>query len=237
VVKLSDDTEPVPLPIIATVTDGMYYISATTPELTFTLIEPDGHPWEESKTFQVEVWVHDIHDCSPLQDYDLTIEFDPGLAVYMGITWNTTFGTGTVTYTAGPPDTIKVECVGGPWWGDQAWLFTLTFHVEYDFEPEHVWKYLTNEEASFGIRMQEGELSFGLLGDLDDLEFPSELTIDVYFIRGDVNSDGVVGLMDLTWVGQEYGTSGTSIYDVTGDLIVDIFDVVAVATHYDYGNP
>ena len=239
VVKLSDDAEPVPNPIIATVADGTYYISATTPSLAFTLVEPDPSKlFEECKTFQIEVWVRDIHDCSPMQDYNLTIEFDPGLAVYTGITWNVTFGTGTVTYTAGPPDKIRVVCpAGGPWWGDENRLFTLTFHVEYDDSPEYVWKHISNEHRPFGIRMTSGELSFGSLGTLDALVFPSGLTIDVYFIRGDVDSDGDVDIFDLQAAGYNYGTTGTSVYDLTGNGIVDIFDLIALATNYGYPSP
>ena len=243
-VKLSDNATPIPNPIIATVADGMYYISGETPELTFTLSEPDAHPWEECKYFQVEVRVSDIHECSPLEDYDVTIVFDTvygvspefGMAVYTDISWGI-FGAGTVEYThATPTSTIRVYGAGTPQYGDNLLLFTLTFHIEYDASPEHVWKYLTNEHRDFGIRMTTGTLSFDL-GTLDDLVFPSELTITVHFIRGDVNSDGVVGLNDLAAMGYNYGLTGTSIYDLTGDLIVDIYDVVALATNYDYGNP
>ncbi len=244
VAKLSDDAEPVPNPIIATVTDGMYYISDTKPELTFKLIEPDSKPFEECKTFLVRVNATNIHDCSPLEDYDVTITFDSlygvspqfGLAVYTDVSWGI-LGAGTVEYTHGTPtSTVRVYGAGTPQSGDDLTLFTLAFHVEYDASPEHVWKYITNENRTFGIRMTVGELSFAS-GILDDLVFPSELMIDVYFIRGDVDSDGEVDIFDLQAAGYNYGLIGTSIYDLTGDGIVDIFDLIAVATKYGYPTP
>ncbi len=238
VVKLGDDAEPVPNPIIATVTDGMYYMIGTKPVLTFTLVNPvPSKAFEECKSFQVEVRVSDIHGCSPVEDYNLTVVFDSGMAVYTGISWGI-FGSGTVVYTPGTPmSAIRLNGTGTPWYGYNGLLFTLTFHVEYDASPEYVWKYVTNEHRTFGIRMTTGTLSFGSLGTLTQLVFPLEQTIDVHFIRGDVDSDGEVDIFDLQGVGFYYGLTGTSIYDLTGDGIVDIFDVIALATNYGYPTP
>ena len=238
VVKLGDDTEPVPNPIIATVTDGMYYMIGTKPALTFTLVSPvPSKPFEECKTFHVEVRVSGIHECSPLEDYNLTVLVDSGMAVYTGVSWGI-FGTGTIKYTPGTPtSTFRINGTGTPWYGDNGLLFKLTFHVEYDASPEHVWKYITNEHRTFGIRMNPGTLSFGSLGTLNDLALPSELAIDVHFIRGDVNSDGEVSIYDLQAMGYYYGQAGTSIYDLTDDGVVDIYDVIALATNYGYPTP
>ena len=46
---------------------------------------------------------------------------------------------------------------------------------------------------------------------------------------GDVNRDGVVDILDLTFVGSNIGRTGQNDADVNGDGIVDILDLVEVA--------
>jgi len=60
-VKLSDDTEPVPNPINAIVTDGMYYMSATTPDLEFA------PPYK--------TWTTTAHQSGGTDGFDVTISF------------------------------------------------------------------------------------------------------------------------------------------------------------------
>ena len=49
-------------------------------------------------------------------------------------------------------------------------------------------------------------------------------------IPGDVNQDGVVSILDLTFVGSNLGQIGQHNADVNGDGLVDILDLVKVAS-------
>ncbi len=239
VAKLTDNSEPVALPITATVTDGMYYISGEMPRLAFALIQPDPiHLWEETKYFQIEVHVLDIHDCSPLRDYDFTLLYDSEFVVFVNVSAWGVLGDTSDQAQVDPSVTgvIHIWDTGGLTWdGTDGLLFRLTFLVQYDDRPAHIWKYLIYEHDAFEISMTVGTLSFGSLGTLNP-DVPPTLSQQVGFIRGDVDADGQVWIFDLQGIGSNYGLTGTSIYDLTGDSIVDIYDVVTLATNYDYGH-
>jgi len=246
-VKLSDNAQPVPNPITATATDGMYYMSYTTPDLEFKVkkrnrITPHDYEYisppyefEYCDWFEVEVWVTDICVDSPLQDYDVTINFDPELAKYMGVDVWGTFGTGTAVES--PPGTIQVSCTGGPKSGDFL-LFALTFHVEFTCTPEHIWKYGNPNNMTFQISIADATLSFGTLGNKVKTEIiiQSPLTIQVNFIRGDVACDGDVDVFDLRCVAAYYGkpASARDEYDLNNDDFIDIYDLVTLATNFGY---
>jgi len=75
------------------------------------------------------------------------------------------------------------------------------------------------------------------------ITMPADLDITVNLIRGDVGIDGNVDVFDLRLVAIFYDKTQAdpewvtcSKYDLTGvDLIIDIFDLVAVATNFGYG--
>jgi hypothetical protein len=246
VVKLSDNTQPVPNPIYAEVTDGMYYMSATRPDLEFKVKKwiktPSGHweyvnppyNFEYCDRFEVEIWVTHIHDCSPLLDYDLKITYDTHLAKFLDIDAWGTFGTGTGG--EGPSGTITVHCDGGPMSGDSFFLVALTFHVEFSCVPEHIWKYGNLNYETFSIAFVDAELSFARGNiPMSGIDMPSPLTIQVNFIRGDVNCDGKVTIDDISTAAYYYGKKAPLEYDLTNDGTIDIYDMVAIATNYGYG--
>ena len=47
----------------------------------------------------------------------------------------------------------------------------------------------------------------------------------------DVNGDGTVNILDLTFVAQSFGTDSTNA-DVNGDGLVNVFDLVFVANQF-----
>jgi len=246
---LSDNAQPIPNPIPATVTDGMYYMSSTMPDIEFKVLkynktisgyEPvilPGH-FEYCNLFRVEVYVSHIHDCSPLMDYEITINFDPGLAVFVGVGVWGIFGPGTVVYTPGTPNVIHVSGNGGPWFGEEGLLFTLTFHVEFSRIPAHIWKNDNPNFASFQIWLADASLSFGSLGNIlmSGIITPSPLTFKVYFIRGDVTCNGVVLLDDIGDVAYYYDQTAPPEYDLTNNGIIDLYDIVTIATNFGYSS-
>jgi len=248
VTKLSDNATPIPNPIPATITDGLFTMGSTKPDITFKVLkkipkgsgiyQPITPPYnlEYCDWFEVEVYVSHIHDCSPLQDYDITIYFDSGLAVFKDVDAWGIFGTGSYTNITGA---VHVWGVGGPWVGEEGLLFTLTFHVEFDATPAHIWKYGNANHMTFNSWLFNGTLSFGVLGTIlmSGIDTPLPLTFDVYFIRGDVDCSGTVTTADIGSVGYYYGDLATvkPEYDLTNDGIIDIYDIVTIATNYGYG--
>jgi len=248
VTKLSDNATPIPNPIPATITDGLFTMGSTKPDITFKVLkkipkgsgiyQPITPPYnlEYCDWFEVEVYVSHIHDCSPLQDYDITIYFDSGLAVFKDVDAWGIFGTGSYTNITGA---VHVWGVGGPWVGEEGLLFTLTFHVEFDATPAHIWKYGNANHMTFDIWLFDVTLSFGALGTIlmSGIDTPLPLTFDVYFIRGDVDCSGTVTTADIGSVGYYYGDLATvkPEYDLTNDGIIDIYDIVTIATNYGYG--
>jgi len=236
IVKLSDSAYQ---PILHTKTNGQYTMDKTVPHLEFELFEPDGHPFEYCKTFQIKVNVTDI--CANLKDYNLVILYDNETLKLTGVDW-----TGGVlggpsdqaSYTESPLGTITVVDTGGiVWSGDRGLLFTLTFHVEFDDREEHIWH--TNplfDHLHAFIKFTDATLSFeeGSIP-MSGITMPSDLDRIINLIRGDVDCDGNVDVFDLRAVAYYYDQIAPAKYDLTKDGIIDIFDLVVVATNFGYG--
>jgi len=253
-VKLSDDAEPTPNPIPATVTDGMYKMSATRPDLEFKvkkknrltgLYEYVSPPYklEYCDWIEVEVWVTHICEYSPLTDYHLKIEFDPHLAKFLDVDEWGIFGPGTV---ASAPPVIQVSGAGAPWFGASGLLFALTFHIEFDCIEEHIWKICHTNYETFQIVIIDAELSFteGRWIYEDGIDIAPPLTIQVNFIRGDVDCNGKVNIEDISAAAFYYDKKQgdpewpqASWYDLNCDNIIDIYDIVTIATNYGYNMP
>lgn len=204
------------------------------PDLEFTLVATHSQPFQYCDTFEVEVWVTDIYDVSPLQGYDLNVTYDPSLVLFKDVDYWGVLGSGTVSLA---PLVIEVKSQGGPWSGDRGLLFALTFHVEFAPSADHIWtKYHTNE--TFQISIVGAELSL-LQGEvpLNEITIPSPLTFEVDFIRGDVNCDGVVNFADISALAQFCGqpASNKPEYDLTNDGLIDIYDIITIADNYGYG--
>jgi len=169
VVNLSDNGVPVPKSICAVVTDGMYHMSATKPDLEFKVKKLDKktgkwayinppYEFEYCDWIEVEIWVTHICICSCLTDYHLKIQYDPDLIRFDQVDYWGIFGVGTV---GGTSDLIQVSGEGNPWSGSEGLLFALTFHVEFGCSPEHIWKYGNPNFMTFPINIVDAELSFG----------------------------------------------------------------------------
>jgi hypothetical protein len=246
VVKLSDNAQPVPNPIYAEVTDGTYSISETKPDLEFKVKKWNKvtHVWEYvnppydfeyCNLFEIEIWVSHIHDCSPLLDYHLTIKYGTHLAKFLDVDeWGPVCLPGSWSETT--PGEVQVSGAGPGWYGEEGLLFALTFHVEFGCIPEHIWKYGNLNYETFNIEIIDAELSFAQGNiPMSGIDMPSPLTINVNFIRGDVNCDGKVTIEDISSAAYYYGKTAPPEYDLTNNGVIDIYDMVAIATNYGYG--
>jgi hypothetical protein len=238
-VKLSDpDGED----IAAIPTDGLYTMSATTPDLEFEYHELDiGKPIEYCKHFEVKVYV--THICAQLEDYTLVIAYDSSLLKLTGVDW-----TGGVLvdltdpghYTEDPQGTITVIDTGdSTYTGLKGLLFTLTFHVEFIDTPEHIWRTNNLGPLHAFIKFNDATLSFVEGTWHIGINMPPDLDIVVNLIQGDVNCDGKVNVMDLTTVAALYDQTVTpdiAKYNLKAtDNVINLYDLVKVATNFFYG--
>ena len=193
---------------------------------------------EYGKIFQIRVYVNEI--CATLKDYNFEIEYKAELLKLTGVDW-----TGSVLekdegehYTESTPGIINVVDPGGTTWKGltNGLLFTLTFHIEFTDAAEHIWR--TNNQGTLHafIKFTGATLSFeeGIIP-MSGITMPSDLDRIVNLIQGDIDCDGKVNVLDLHTVAAYYDQTTPVKYDLTKDGIIDIFDLVAVATNFGYG--
>jgi hypothetical protein len=247
-VKLSDDTTPVPNSIPAVTTDGMYTMSAMVPGLEFMVEKQNrktdawnnvttGPPYhfESRDHFHVNVYVTGV---GSLANYSLTIGFTTGVVAFQGVEYWGIFGPGNVSYTPGA-SVILVNGSGSAWSGSIGLLCKLTFYVNFTVVPENIWKYGNLNYATLPISITDATLGFGSLGviSMSGITVAPALSIEVDFIRGDVDCNSVVNMADISYLAFYYGQQATAKpeYDLTNNGIIDIYDIVSIATNYLYG--
>jgi len=242
-VKLSDSQANAITPIL---NDGSYSMSATTPGVYFTLVNPNAaKPWEYGKYFEVQVYATDI--VSTLTGYDLKVDYDSQFLTFVQVQPDTpepyVLATPTVNNAAGVAE-LSVSS-GGTFVGNGGLLFTLTFEVLFVQSYTTIWRSNSTDllTANISLETTTGSLTFVegqiLIG---SVTAPAPLTVTISLIRGDVACTGQVSVLDLRDVAYFYDQSTTSgpakLYDIKidGNNIIDIYDLVEVATNIGYYN-
>jgi sucrose-6-phosphate hydrolase SacC (GH32 family) len=191
------------------------------------------HVYGENITIKV-----DISNASNVEDFDFEILYNTTLLDYTSITWNA-WGSGTINIDE---DNGKITgSTAGSTLGDNATLITITFSAK----CHHLWKDLPGwiNDQSGTIYIQGANLSYPggtkktyERGGLSEIDIGPDINYTFSPVRGDVDNSGNVDLTDLRTVAAYYGQESTT-YNLTGDTIVDIFDLVVIATNYGYECP
>ena len=228
-VKLSDsNADPIPI----WVQDGLYQIRSSKPKLE---IKPASTTINKYQDFPVEIWLRNatkVYSYAFEVCYNTTIldvanvvihqEFLPGPYLIKSLQINEIDGSVHVELQ---------EADNAPPANGDGLLVTITFRVT----EVAIWKKGQNNTLHSLIEFKSWKLDVKcpepriLEGDLVGIE-----NAEYWFIPvpGDVNSDGVVNVVDLRMVAMKWGSTAPEILklvDLNCDSNVDIYDLVLVA--------
>lgn len=245
-VKLSDSAAN---SITPTFNDGTYTMSAITPGITFTKVNPNTNkPYEFGKYVEVQVYATNINTNSPLTGYDLRVDYSSEFLTFVQVQPTDPYVLATPTVDTSISGVVHLSLSsGGSYHGSSGLLFTLTFQIIFDQRSTHIWKTSTSPNqfsATISLETTTGSLTLGGgTTSIGSVTLPTDVTVPVNLIQGDVSCDGHVDILDLSTVAAYFDQSTASgpaaKYDVKVDSnnIIDIYDLVIVAANYYYYKP
>jgi hypothetical protein len=179
-----------------------------------------------------------------VHDFHFEIMYNTMLLDYVDILWGE-LGPGTVTVNevAGLVEGQIVPTNPNAVVNGNPWLLNITFHASY----HHIWKAGQTNDVHDRIWFHWAQLTY-LTGPPQTYEEAGTKEIDVYDaqytfspVQGDVDNDGYVGIEDLRTVAIYYDAKqgdpdwgDASVYDLTSYGVIDIFDLVVVASNFGY---
>jgi nitrous oxidase accessory protein NosD len=228
--KLSDSNF---MPINHTTADGIYRIRGKKPALHFNSVGETCREYGEKVTIAI-----DIVNASGVEDFEFEIHYDSSLLCY-----------NTVTWTAWLSGDLLINIADGIIWGSTSGnpldgTATL-LSLELTTNSHHVWKDETSildweNDLAGTVQIQLANLSYGGAPSLRyERLWPLEIDVGPDFnytfspIQGDVNNDGHVDITDLRTVAAFFDQANDT-YNLTGDSLIDIFDLVVVAANYAF---
>jgi len=132
-------------------------------------------------------------------------------------------------------------------------LFTLTFLVTFTASSGTIWRTSNpgplatsvSLDITYGdLSFSEGSLNVNGNGPTPITTTTATVDLTINLIKGDVDCDGQVTVLDLHDVAYYYDQSTTdgaaaALYDIKIDShnIIDIYDLVEVASNFGYSNP
>ena len=226
--KLSDSTAQ---SIPHTVEDGTYRITGQTPTLQMSPTSVTCRKFCENFTITINA-----SDICNAENFEFEIRYNTTLLNYVNVTWNA-WGSGNMA-VAEANGNITGSTSGSLKTGNLT-LITITFHAAY----YHIWKDLPDWTNNLNgtIYFQWANLSYP---DAPDLRYekgilyeinmdPIEVVYTFAPIQGDIDNDGDVDVVDLRTVAFYYDQEDDE-YNLTGDSVIDIFDLVVIAANFDY---
>ena len=196
------------------------------------------------ETFMVKA---DVAASFSFTDFEFEYHFNTTLLDYVDVTWNA-WGSGTITVDE--INGIVTGYTSGSAINEPQTVMTLQFRAAYN----HMWKDVpgwTNDLTGTllfqwaNISTPSGpDLSYVKGAGQNDFNVGPDIVYMFSPIRGDTNNDGNVDIIDLRTVAAFYNVregnprwAEASAYDLNGDKIIDIFDLVIVSTNYGFKYP
>lgn len=185
-----------------------------------------------NETFIVNI---DVATESNITDFEFELDFNTTLLDYSDINWSA-WGTGTVTV-----DEMGGKLTGHTWGGMISGSQTLV-SLKFNATLHHIWKNLPGwvNDQNGKIFIQAANLSYpGPVkiryerGGSNEINVGPDSTYTFSPIQGDVDNSGLVDIFDLRTVAAYYD-QGNATYNLTGDSIIDIFDLVIIGVNYNY---
>jgi hypothetical protein len=229
--KLSDSqADPIP----NTVSDGTYTISGETPTLQMSPTSKTCRKYGE--TFTVSIAVSNEFDVT---DFEFEIHYNTTLLDYASRTWDA-WGSGTITVNEA--DGIITGSTSGGAINGPRTLVTIQFSAAY----HRIWKDESKipgwkNDQSGVIYIQSAKLSYPSSPDLsyvrggtqNQISVGPEVAYTFSPIQGDIDNDGSVDVIDLSTVARLYDQAD-STYDLNGNGVIDIFDLVLIGANFWY---
>lgn len=175
-----------------------------------------------------------------VDDFNFAILYNPTLVSYVSVSWGE-LGSGTITSVDPVNGILEGHVVGASVSGNR-WLLNITFQ---DIATM-IWKQGQVNELDGQIWFHNASLSSEVQQLVYQESGLSQISVNnVTFkflpIRGDLNNDGIVNILDLATVAGFYDVKQgdstwptASAYDLHGDNIIDLYDLVMVASNFGY---
>jgi hypothetical protein len=226
VAKLSDNAQPVPNPIYAVVTDGMYYMSAPSLQASRSIAKNLG------KIFSVNITVQDVVG---LYDFEFWLYYNTTLLDI----WNPYVQLGPLLSEASIY-TQEWDDLGGyvhfaaklagpaPPVNGSGTVAIVTFKVT----AASIWP-----DVDLQCTLDLINTKLKTDGGIEILHYEVDGSYSYTPLIGDLNSDGTVDLDDMYIISLAYGSkpgdlNWNRIADLTRDNVVNVLDLQTVARHY-----
>lgn len=219
-----------------------YNLTLTAPYRPNLQMTPDNTTCRKYlETFSVQINVTNAIDT---QAFNFTIYYDPLVLNYSSVSWGE-LGTGTMTEIDTTDGILEGNVADSPITGNH-WLLNITFQAD----RITIWKDGLTNKLEGRIWFQEAQLGFTdnstlqyVEGGVNRLDV-NQMAYTFLPIRGDVNSDGTVDVLDLRTVAFYYDKNAADLewpeaskYDLKPDNTIDIFDLVIVASNIGFNYP
>ncbi len=184
------------------------------------------------ETFTLNMTISDPVDVTSLE---FEIHYNATLLNCSSITW-TAWGSGSITVDQ-TNGVINGSTSGTPLNDNQTLIgvqFTATYH--------HIWKVISGwtNDVSDTIFIQSANLTSAtkpdltyIRGTINQINIGPDVTYTFSPIRGDVDNNGQVDVLDLRTVAIYYDQPNDT-YNLVGDPTIDIYDLVVVASNLGY---
>jgi hypothetical protein len=188
-----------------------------------------------SETFTTQVSFSDTFNVT---GFKFEIHYNTTLLDYANITWNL-WGSGTIIVDEANGNVTGVT--SGSALNETQTLLTIQFNATY----YHIWRDESSvpgwkNNQSGIIYLQWANLSYlsgpdlgYVRGGLNQINVDPDVSYKFCPIKGDINNDGTVDIQDLSQIANHYDQVDP-VYNLVGDPVVDIFDLVAVASNFWY---